>query len=115
MSSTHETALSDADQILAELGIRKPTKAERNTAYWAARLIAAETPDAALTDMWSWSRGGLAALDRQRAGRSDAARLHLARQLAVFTVKLPDAEIPLRPGLTHEELAALFHPWKAGR
>lgn len=90
---------------------RKQVQAENSIAYWVGELVAAETGDAAKNQMWSWTLGSLADVERRSPKAAEAARYHLARILALFCAQLPEANIPLRAGLTEAEEARLYDPW----
>ena len=90
---------------------RRQQRAEKAVAYWAGQLKGAKAGRDALNEMWSWLLGALTELDKRHPAAADAARYHLARQLADFTVKLPEAEIPYRAGLTQDEERRLLDPW----
>jgi hypothetical protein len=90
---------------------RRQQKEVKQVGYWVRRLKEAETGRDALNEMWSWVLGALTELDKRHGQAADAARRHLARELADFAVKLPEAEIPYREGLTETEEAALLDPW----
>jgi hypothetical protein len=90
---------------------RRQQKEVKQVGYWVRRLKKAETGRDALNEMWSWLLGALTELDKRQGRAADAARYHLARELADFAVKLPEAEIPFRAGLTGDEERHLFDPW----
>ena len=90
---------------------RQQQKEVKQVSYWAGQLKKAKSGRAALNEMWGWLLGALTELDRRQPAAADAARYHLARQLADFAVKLPEAEIEHRAGLTEDEERHLFDPW----
>jgi hypothetical protein len=90
---------------------RRQQKAEKAVAYWVGQIGDAKTGRDALNEAWSWLLGALTDLDKRDTKAADAARRHLARQLADFTVKLPEADIEFRAGLTADEERRLFDPW----
>ena len=90
---------------------RQQQKTVKQVTYWAGQLKNAEAGRDALNEMWGWLLGALTELDKRQPRAADAARYHLARQLADFTVKLPEAEIPFRADLTEDEERHLFDPW----
>lgn len=102
---------STAGQKSARRLTRKQVQAQNSITYWVGQMADAEAGTDALNQMWSWTLGALRGLSDKRPDAAEAARYHLARQLALFAAQLPDASIPLRAGLTEAEEAQLFDPW----
>lgn len=91
---------------------RKQVQAQNSIGYWVGKVAEADTGTEALNQAWSWTLGAIRARAARYPDKAEAARYHLARQLALFAVQLPEAEIELRTGLTAAEVnTLLLDPW----
>jgi hypothetical protein len=87
---------------------RRLRRTQNRLLYWVLRLKRAQSGDEALTAMWSWTRGELAKIGEQRPEDAEAARWHLARELAALNASLRRARYPMRAGITDEEESGLL-------
>ena len=91
---------------------RRPRRAQRRALWWVEQILAVGEADGggrrALDLSWQWLRAELSGVSELRPQAAEAARWDLARQLSAYAALLARAKIPLRAGLTQDEVSALL-------
>ena len=77
-------------------GARRLRRPEKRALFWVTRLKAAPDGNGALNDAWSWLRKEVLELEDRDHDRAEAARYHVARQVAVLASQIT-AELRSEP------------------